>query len=55
MGNPSYMQTDLLTDMVYASRPNLSDQPSEDPELELFTDDSSFNGSGKRDMQNTRW
>ena len=37
-----------VIEMVYSRPPNLKDQPSEDPELELFTDGSSFTDQGQR-------
>jgi hypothetical protein len=35
-------------DEVYSSRPDLMDIPLSDPELELFTDGSSFIQNGRR-------
>jgi hypothetical protein len=35
-------------DEVYSSRPDLMDLPLSDPELELFTDGSSFIQNGRR-------
>ena len=37
-----------VIEMVYSSQPDLKDRPFEDPELELFTDSSSFLDRGKR-------
>ena len=34
--------------MAYSSQPDLKEEPFEDPELELFTDGSSFMDQGKR-------
>nr|XP_009513079.1 PREDICTED: LOW QUALITY PROTEIN: uncharacterized protein LOC104053351 [Phalacrocorax carbo] len=38
----------LTIEQVYSSRPDLKDEPLENPDLELFTDGSSFVQEGKR-------
>ncbi|GAB0207975.1 hypothetical protein GRJ2_003263200 [Grus japonensis] len=38
----------LTTEQVYSSRPDLTDKPLKDPDLELFTDGSSFVQEGRR-------
>ncbi|GAB0201686.1 protein NYNRIN-like [Grus japonensis] len=38
----------LTTEQVYSSRPDLKDKPLKDPDLELFTDGSSFVQEGRR-------
>ncbi|GAB0210204.1 protein NYNRIN-like [Grus japonensis] len=38
----------LTIEQVYSSRPDLTDEPLKDPDLELFTDGSSFVQEGRR-------
>ena len=38
----------LTVEQVYSSRPDLRDKPLENPDLELFTDGSSFVKEGRR-------